>query len=305
MSKPQLCFLAFEVSDLGAWERLATQVLGLEVVQRSPERLSLRMDGHAQRFFLHAGPADDLHLIAWEYGDAKLWAEAVSRLQGHGVPVIEADQDTCEHYQCQAMACFEDPGGVKSALVYGATRQEAPFESALVPGGFVADALGLGHVVLNAASKAESVEFYQTVLAFGLSDHITCQYFGFDVDLAFMHINPRHHSVAFGGPQAKKLHHFMLEAKAMDAVGLCYDRALRARVPIASTLGRHPNDQMFSFYAETPSGFQFEFGWGGRQIDEAQWQPVTHDRISEWGHHPAGWLAHKLTVKAPKPEEEA
>ena len=35
------------------------------------------------------------------------------------------------------------------------------------------------------------------------------------------------------------------------------------------TLGRHPNDRMFSFYAKTPSGFQFEFGWGGREVDDA------------------------------------
>ncbi len=32
---------------------------------------------------------------------------------------------------------------------------------------------------------------------------------------------------------------------------------------IMHTLGRHPNDRMFSFYARTPSGFQFEVGWGG------------------------------------------
>jgi hypothetical protein len=43
---------------------------------------------------------------------------------------------------------------------------------------------------------------------------------------------------------------------------------------------------MFSFYAKTPSGIEFEFGWGGREVDDATWKPVTHDRISEWGHHP-------------------
>jgi hypothetical protein len=41
---------------------------------------------------------------------------------------------------------------------------------------------------------------------------------------------------------------------------------------------------MTSFYGRTPSGFQFEFGWGGRTID-ADWQVTTHDRLSDWGHH--------------------
>ena len=48
----------------------------------------------------------------------------------------------------------------------------------------------------------------------------------------------------------------------MDDVGLAFDRALRGGVRITQTLGRHPNDRMFSFYAKTPSGFHFELGWG-------------------------------------------
>jgi biphenyl-2,3-diol 1,2-dioxygenase len=42
---------------------------------------------------------------------------------------------------------------------------------------------------------------------------------------------------------------------------------------------------MVSFYAHTPSGFQFEYGWGGREVDDARWQPTEYDHISEWGHH--------------------
>jgi Glyoxalase/Bleomycin resistance protein/Dioxygenase superfamily len=76
-------------------------------------------------------------------------------------------------------------------------------------------------------------------------------------------------------------------------VGLAFDRALRGGVRIAQTLGRHPNDRMFSFYAKTPSGFQFECGWGGRIVDDATWEPTTYDRISEWGHHPPVMFAPK------------
>ena len=36
---------------------------------------------------------------------------------------------------------------------------------------------------------------------------------------------------------------------------------------IASTLDRHTNDHMTSFYVNTPSGFFIEYGWGGRVID--------------------------------------
>jgi hypothetical protein len=43
---------------------------------------------------------------------------------------------------------------------------------------------------------------------------------------------------------------------------------------------------MLSFYALTPSGFQFEFGWGGRKVDDATWETTTYSQVSEWGHHP-------------------
>jgi hypothetical protein len=64
----------------------------------------------------------------------------------------------------------------------------------------------------------------------------------------------------------------MLEVGSMDDVGRAYDRCLAAGVPIASTLGVHPNDRMFSFYARTPSWFDLELGWGDRKIDDATWE---------------------------------
>ena len=76
----------------------------------------------------------------------------------------------------------------------------------------------------------------------------------------------------------------------MDDVGMAFDRACRHGVEIVLTLGRHPNDRMFSFYGRTPSGFEFEYGWGGMLVDDATWQPTIHDRISAWGHIPPGYI---------------
>jgi 2,3-dihydroxybiphenyl 1,2-dioxygenase len=140
-------------------------------------------------------------------------------------------------------------------------------------------------VVLSARSKEESLAFYRDVLGFRLSDEITCSFHGHSVDLAFLNANPRHHSVAFGGPQRKRLHHFMVEVQHLDDVGLALDRVMAARLRIVNLVGRHPNDQMLSFYALTPSKFQIEVGWGARLVDGTE-EPVVYDRISDWGHHP-------------------
>ena len=75
-----------------------------------------------------------------------------------------------------------------------------------------------------------------------------------------------------------------VDVGGMDDVGRAYDRWLASGIEIANTLGVHPNDRMFSFHARTPSGFDVEFGWGGRKIDDATWKVDRYDRLSIWGH---------------------
>ncbi len=40
-------------------------------------------------------------------------------------------------------------------------------------------------------------------------------------------------------------------------------------------------------YFESPSGFDFEYGWGAREIGVG-WQVVRHEATSKWGHKPMG-----------------
>jgi len=59
--------LGFQVSDLAAWERYGTDVMGLEVSRRYEDGgFSLRMDGRQSRIFLEPGPADDLAVLGFE-----------------------------------------------------------------------------------------------------------------------------------------------------------------------------------------------------------------------------------------------
>ena len=76
----------------------------------------------------------------------------------------------------------------------------------------------------------------------------------------------------------------MVEVDNLDDVGHAYDRHVDAGWPIRGGLGRHSNDHTVSFYAETPSGAQIEFGWGSRLIDDRTWV-TSHTTVgSIWGH---------------------
>jgi 2,3-dihydroxybiphenyl 1,2-dioxygenase len=285
----QLGYLGFEVSDLAAWERFATGILGLVVARRGEDgSLALRMDGHEQRFFVQPGPADDLAFVGWEAADAAALEATVGTLRAAGVALEECDPAL---RRVERLFRFRDPAGIPSEIYAGPALAAEPFESPVVRSGFVADEQGLGHAVLRAANVEASRTFYCDLLGLRLSDRIVAQVYGFPADITFLHANARHHSLALNASQPKRIQHFMIEARTIDEVGLAFDRALRAGVPIVLTPGRHPNDRMFSFYARTPSGFELEFGWGGRRIDDAVWQPAEYDRISEWGHHPPALLS--------------
>jgi hypothetical protein len=105
----------------------------------------------------------------------------------------------------------------------------------------------------------------------------------------FYHCNRRHHTIAlarapFDLPQ--RLHHIMFELQERDDVGAAFDRAWAAELPIPNGLGRHDNDGMFSFYLQTPAGFQIEVGHGAKVITDDWDQNRRYDQISAWGHQP-------------------
>ena len=126
-------------------------------------------------------------------------------------------------------------------------------------------------MVLTTRDDAESLHFYRDVLGFTLRDSMRLppQLVGTPADgppawLRFFGVNPRHHSLAFmPGETPSGIVHLMMEVGNSDDVGLCLDRALRRKVPMSATLGRHVNDKMLSFYMKTPGGFDVEFGCEG------------------------------------------
>ena len=92
------------------------------------------------------------------------------------------------------------------------------------------------------------------------------------------------HNPSLPSPANKRMWHFMLETDTLDDVGLAFDAATNTETPPATTIGKHMNDHMVSFYVTTPSGFEIEYGWNGRLIDDSTWQVVRHVSGDIWGH---------------------
>jgi len=76
----------------------------------------------------------------------------------------------------------------------------------------------------------------------------------------------------------------MLQCRHVDDVGSTYYLCQDQGVEISGSIGRHTNDHMMSFYLRTPSGFEVEYGWGARIVDDTTWQVQKHEAPSIWGH---------------------
>ena len=138
----------------------------------------------------------------------------------------------------------------------------------------------MGHAVFHVKNIDDLLGFYRDVLGFGVSDYILTPFRAY-----FLHVNPRHHTVALIETGRQDLHHLMVELYSLDDVGQGYDIALGEPERIATTLGRHPNDCVTSYYLKSPSGFMLEYGWGGKEVAPGKWQ-ATEVTVgpSLWGH---------------------
>ena len=191
---------------------------------------------------------------------------------------------------------FADPLGNRLELFHGAETTTEPFKPGRSISGFRTGPLGLGHVVLNVDTR-ETIDrlmaFYRGVLGFRLTD-----YYDHPFVARFLHLNPRHHSLAFIQTGKNAVHHVMMEVFSFDDVGQAYDLALGEEGRIGVTLGRHTSDFITSFYSWTPSAFMVEYGWGARSIDVDTWQATERkEGPSMWGHDRT-WLSKEDNEKA-------
>jgi len=277
-----LGYVVISAGDLDAWERFATELVGLQVSERTPDRLRLRNDRNWYRLLVERGEAEGVTTLGWEVDGPAELVEFAKVLESAGYDVTEESDTFCTDRGAMGIVSFTDPDGMRLELFYGQKVDKRKFVS---PTGasFITGEGGLGHVFQLVNDEEKHRQLYLELLGFKLSDYIEFgPLFG-----TFTHCNPRHHSYAFAAvPNAPKgIGHIMFEVDDIDVVGRAYDKVMKEGfAPLAISFGRHSNDQMMSFYVNSPSGFQIEYGTGGVLIDDTTWRPSRYDVPNFWGH---------------------
>lgn len=291
MSDMTLGYLVFEISRPDVWRAFAVRMLGCQIADTSGgETLGLRIDDAAYRLLLRQGKADDLAVLGWAMRNETVLGALADRLSAAGIGSDAFSAGDLAARQVVAGLRFRDPLGLMNEAVVGLPQAAAQFTSETMPDGFCTGEFGLGHAVLAVGRHAAAMEdFYIRVVGLSLTERIDTKIGPIKVDGAFLHCNRRHHSLALIAiPSRKRILHFMLQANRVRDVGLALQRLRAAGITPSLDLGQHPDpDGTVSFYAPTPSGFDFEIGAGSGAIDPATHRTEIKRVTSDWGHKPS------------------
>lgn len=287
----QLAYLGLQVPDPSTLRVFFSDVIGLIPGAPAPEgALTWRNDEKAQRVIVEQGDANDATYVGFDTGDDRSFDALLARLASAGFPATEVTDDERAARRARRMARTSAPWGLSVEVVTGLDDAAEPFASQLMPGGFLTEGVGFGHVVFATTAFDESHAFVTDGLGMAQSDWLELEIAeGIELEVHFYHCNPRHHTLALARVPFElphRLHHLMVETRSRDDVGAAFDRAWASGLPIPNGLGLHDNDRMFSFYVTSPTGFMVEVGHGARCITGDWHDNRRYDRISAWGHQP-------------------
>ena len=288
-----LAYVGIHSNRLDDWATFGTDIFGFQLAERTSTTLRFRLDDLAQRLIVVDSNAEQTCVYGWQVADHAALRSLAEKLDAADVHAVPMDAPTLEQRRVAGGLKFKDPAGNTLEAVFGADTDAEPFAPGRTMSGFRTGALGLGHAVLGVTDIDAVLPFYTGLLEFRISDWMRSPFRGY-----FLHVNPRHHSLGLFQLSSNQCHHVMVETLSLDDVGQSYDLAQTQPGTVNVTLGRHINDFVTSYYANSPSGFLFECGWGGRAIDLTDWNAheLTHG-ASFWGHERA-WQTAEMRVQA-------
>ncbi len=278
-----LGYLRIQTQDIARWRELVVDGLGMATGSGpDPDGLYLRLDERRARLIVLPGDTDKAQAVGWEVRDHFALQRVREAVEKAGIAVEELSLEEADYRDAEKVIAFDDPAGTRVEVFFGPVLDHSPV---VTPHGgrWVTGEQGLGHVVLPTAKFAESYAFYTEVLGFlprgaiRLQDGVS--------RVRFLGVNQRHHSLALcPAPPTEEpgLVHLMTEVDTLDAVGQALDRVAKLGFTISSTLGRHTNDKMISFYVRAPGGWDLEFGTEGMLVDETFYTAEEITADSYW-----------------------
>ena len=238
--------------DLDGAQRFATEIVGLQAVERSADRLYLKSDHRHHTLCYHEGDPRE-QLIAFELKDWSTLDAALERLRAAQVPCGRGTDLEAADRHVDAFIWFEDPTGNRIELVarpHDAGRRYFPARDAGVT--------GFGHVGLCSTDPRRDQNFWMSHFNTQISDWIG--------PCPLLRVNPRHHQMALFATDRKGIQHINHQAETLDDIMRSWYFLKERDVKIVFGPGRHPTSGGNFVYFEGHDGVIFEYSNSDRRI---------------------------------------
>jgi 2,3-dihydroxybiphenyl 1,2-dioxygenase len=286
----QLGYVVIETEKFSDWRRFGRDAIGMHLDDGPTDTMRFRLDGNECRFLLRHGPAEDVTALGWRLDDHEAFDTVLARVRNHGVPVTEGCDEEAALRGVERLVRFPGPNGLTQEVFTRARTGAAPLQM-LTGGGFVTGEAGMGHVAVCTTKPHQVRGYYDALLDARLTDYIDETISGVKLKIRFLRVNQRHHTVAIAAvnrmrlnPIRTRVQHLNIQVAELVDMTAAYQRVKQLGFRMALGVGQHTNDKELSFYAVTPSGFEWEVGWNPIVVDETTWEPCTYQGISIWGH---------------------
>ncbi|MFB7382726.1 VOC family protein [Kitasatospora purpeofusca] len=289
----RLGYIVIETERFADWRRFGTDAIGMHHDSLSTDLMRFRLDDRECRFLLTRGPAEDVVATGWHIDDHTAFEQVEARIRAHGVPLVRGSDEEANLRGVERLLRFPGPKGITQEICTSPKSSAEPLR--MLSSGFVTGDAGMGHVAITSTKPHLVRGYFNTVYDARLTDCIDETISGVKLKIRFLRVNERHHSIAVAAvrglpidPIRTRVQHLNIQAATLDDVARSYERVHELGFEMALAVGQHTNDKELSYYARTPSGFEWEVGWNPIVIDESTWVPSTHQGISIWGHLPVG-----------------
>lgn len=260
-----IAYVRSGVADLAAATEFATGIVGLELArQTEPGVAHLRADHRHHCLALVEGPSGVL-ASGFQVADEDALAAAENELERAGFRVLRGEKEAARSRRVGAYIAFDDPFGNRLELVSQQETVARPVAFARAAG-----ITEFGHLCLDAPDVHEAYRFWNGHFNATVSDWIGDK-------ACLMRIDPVHHKLAVFKGERPGLCHLNFQVSSIDDVFRSWHFLVSRGVEIEQGPGRHPQSTAIFLYFLGPEGVTFEYSFGVRRIEDANWRPRTFD----------------------------
>lgn len=266
-------------SDLDESVRFATEVIGLELVERDRTSAYLRGDDRDHNL-VYVKDATAGHVAGFELKTAADVDRAAAEFEAAGVRARGGTSEERERRRVDAMVTLQDPSGNVIDLVARPAHSGRRYF-----GSRDAGITSFSHIGMRTVDPRADEAFWTRHLSAKVSDWIG--------EAPLLRIDDVHHKIALFPSSYAGIQHVNFQVESHDDVMRSFYHLQKMGVKIVFGPGRHPTSGARFLYFEGPDGMVYEYSTGVRLItaeDEKTYVPrqfpMKPSSFCMWGSEP-------------------